>query len=98
MGSNPIGGAKKPNMNLLEQARLRYPAGTRYKTAHTKKECTVSNPDKFYMDGGDNMIKESHGDFKKNGHNHTELVYYHGHWAEIISVPKESNYEEYSIY
>jgi len=73
--------------SLLEEARRRYPKGTKYYPAHLSGDgnsiCTVGDPDNFILLAGD--ILESLGNKEKNGHSYTERIYYNGKWAKIVT-------------
>lgn len=80
------------NKDLLEEAKRRYPIGTKFYTAHIDKEnylCTVS--DFNYLKMIKDHIVLSYGNTKKNGHPYAEVLWYKGRWAEIVKdeVKKE---------
>lgn len=59
---------------LLNEARERYPPGTRYIAAHTDDAiCEVSNISNFRIVS--DYIIESTGNYDKNGHDHCEVLY-----------------------
>ena len=71
----------------LEEAKLRYPIGTIFKSAQSGKIGTV------------NGIPESQG---SNIHvsivGNILYVYWYGNWAEIISIPEPQIINHYQIY
>lgn len=72
---------------LLEEAKRRYPVGTKYYPAHLASQrthhCTVSNPATFNVAQGRRglYISESTGNLSKNGHNLSEIIFDDFTWA-----------------
>jgi len=85
---------------LLEEARRRYPAGTKYFPVHLgparDRICTVYDPERFYLT--DSAIQESSGDMTKNGHDFSEIIYYKEQWAVISEVAQLPKLELYQIF
>jgi len=79
--------------SLLEEAKRRYPVGTKYHIAHLsadgKTTAIVRNPNAFFLHDGN--VYESHGNYGANGHSYSEILYHRNNekWAEIISRPEE---------
>jgi len=79
--------------SLLEEAKRRYPVGTKYHIAHLsadgKTTAIVRNPNAFFLHDGN--VYESHGNYGANGHSYDEILYHRNNekWAEIISRPEE---------
>lgn len=69
---------------LLNEARERYPPGTKYIAAHTEDQiCYVSDISSFRIISG--YIIESTGNSDKNGHSYSEVLYSEGKgWAKIV--------------
>ena len=83
---------KRVENPLIEEAKKRYPPGTKFQPAHisgiTLSElCIVGPNETFYLLL--NTIYLSHGNQEKNGHNYSEFVYHDGSWAEIVTDLKE---------
>jgi hypothetical protein len=92
------------NRQLIEEARRRYPIGTKFYPAHIsdaryeKIYCIVVN-DRFTFEGGDIIALTDSGDHfmvscehDYDGHGNTALnriVYHHGKWAEIVEETTE---------
>lgn len=72
---------------LLEEAKRRYPVGTKYYPAHLTSQrtqhCTVSNPANFTVMHGRHglYISESSGNLSKNGHTLSEIIFDEFTWA-----------------
>jgi hypothetical protein len=85
VGEESFGSVKKEE-TLLEEARRRYPKGTKYHVAHIEAKertiATVSDPSKFWV--LDSNIYESDGNFYKNGHNLSEVIHHNGKWGTIV--------------
>ena len=75
----------KSKEELLAEAKLRYPIGTKYKSAYDGTPdgiVNVTNPEfKVVLEDNSDDVKIIH--FR----NCLRWVYYRGNWAEIISKP-----------
>lgn len=82
---------KRVENPLIEEAKKRYPPGTKFQPAHLKgrptETCVIGLHENFQFNGDEIYI--SHGNQDKNGHNYSEIIYHEGNWAEIIEEPKE---------
>jgi len=66
---------------LLEEAKRRYPIGTKFKSAYSGDERKIKNIS-FIFDGYGKDIYET---------NTGNYVYYNGKWSEIIELPKSND-------
>lgn len=74
---------KASKEELLEEAKRRYPIGTKYKSAYDGKADGEITSNKFKYDANYHAIY------------HSEIyVYFDGKWAEIISLPEEKGEEK----
>lgn len=70
---------------LLEEARIRYPVGTKFKSAYDLKTEKIVETTDFYWWGGTDIVADS-----KSGYS----VYRKGKWAEIV---EESKVEKWGV-
>lgn len=68
---------------LLEEAKRRYPIGTKFKSAYSGDERKIKNIS-FIFDGYGKDIYET---------NTGNYVYYNGKWSEIIELPKSNTFD-----
>lgn len=99
--SHEIPKVKVDKEGLLEEAKRRYPIGTKFKLPHlTGKYCTVKSHDLYDLTFSNrstgNIAKELAINLliKENEDCLGGMVYLDGKWAEIISIP---NHEEEAI-
>ena len=77
---------KASKEELLEEAKRRYPIGTKYKSAYDGKADGEITSNKFKYDANYHAIY------------HSEIyVYFNGKWAEIISLPEEKVEEKFKV-
>ena len=63
---------------IMEEAKLRYPIGTRFKSTYSGSENTVKGHAFYWTTGnGDSVIQNPTGGW----------LYSHGIWAEIVGEP-----------
>jgi len=79
---------------LLEEAKRRYPIGTKFFAINTHTECIVqTGMFERNSSGGINEFNNSGHYIITNMNYH--CVYYKNKWAEVISLPEPVNYEIY---
>jgi hypothetical protein len=81
---------KSKELSILEQAKLKYPVGTKYELAHKPNEGIIHIiTGDLTWGNGDNIYGVNFIDGKK----HDGCVYYKGQWAKIITyeIPQEIN-------
>ncbi len=75
------------NELIFEEAKKRYPIGTKFKVVHNNSRCTVLSHDNhkyMFVNGHINLLVE-----EIVGSCISATVYRNGNWAEIISKPEE---------
>lgn len=83
---------EKEIQDLIEEAKLRYPIGTKFKLVHvTGQQSTVKHHNIKHRD---NYL--SLGSGCKESNFYTETLYYDGRWAEIISKPFECVFDVFN--
>jgi len=78
-----------PEHPLIIEARRRYPIGTVYIPTHiadSGEKCNVYSHD-FKYNASIADIRLGNGNYTKNGHGYSEVLYQRGRWAEIVSKP-----------
>lgn len=75
----------KQDNSLLEEAKKRYPIGTKFITAGNSKEIFIVKTDEFYW-----YISDTIANRNTNG-----LIYKNGKWAEIIEEPIKQDVKMY---
>ncbi len=75
---------------LLEEAKRRYPVGTKYRLAHDNSRIHYNTTLNFKWGNNDNIYQKE-GD---SGKNIGGCIYASGKWAEVISYPE--NYKPIS--
>ncbi len=73
---------KDKSIDLLAEAKIRYPVGTKYKSRVSGDEYTI-NDSNFYYVNNKTGIRDNSSTFKP-------WIYYKSKWAEIISTPDVS--------
>lgn len=94
--------SKTPSsIDLLEEAKRRYPIGTKFHPAHldnTSEYCIVTNIN-FYKRGNVIVAKTNEGDDYNLGSiygntSYNRIVYSNGKWAKIINTPSKPSKDE----
>jgi hypothetical protein len=83
-----------PMLELLAEAKHRYPVGSKFYPAHLDVEiaktsqiiCIVKDHSLLKIDR--TSLTYGSGDTLTNGHSYSEHIYYEGEWAEIVSTPE----------
>lgn len=65
-------------IDILKEAKIRYPIGTKFRSAYNPSRVGMVKNKHFYIQGANIFAKSSYG----------EAVFYNGTWAEIISTPE----------
>ena len=79
--------------SLLEEAKERYPIGTKFKSVVTRNLFTVES----HVNEAKNSIIAFHTIESNSSGNHWGCVYENGTWAEIVSLPNEQVQKEKSL-